>query len=571
MQASENGCDIELFRVRSRSGSLRRTPGMVKHIEEPGNTGIAGRPGRSAVLLLLIASMLGMLVTGCAPSRNRLKSKLTYEDLHKTMQAEQERIQEARRQEMATLESDSGTPALNLEPELPVFNPLEESRISISVRDESLHDVLFIVARNAGLNIVIDPEIELENRVTISFEDAPSSAVVETLLDAYDLSWEVRGNVLYVRRFEERNFALEFMNSKSEVSIDSGGDIFGSSDAESGSNDLAGNFKVSSSMGKGVEGGSLYEFLQKNVETLIQDGQGEKGSYALDPVSGHLYVRTSPKRMKAVSALVDKLRSKLARQVVIDAQVLEVSLSDGFDLGVDWNFVQSRVSRGRQYTYGVGVDGTDGFGTRGTSGDQSPTAIVIGDPSVTAANALDTMFQATVNVLQTFGGVKVVSNPHVRARHGIPALVTSGTTKSYIKEITRETNTDDNSVSISTDTATAFEGVMLGVMPFITDDKTVDLDIFPITSQVDLSNEQTFADGTTLTLPVVDVRNVTTNVRAHDGDTIILGGLIYKSGNKEDRSVPGADNVPGLGWLFNNRKDSETVRELVIIMRIRIV
>jgi MSHA type pilus biogenesis protein MshL len=258
--------------------------------------------------------------------------------------------------------------------------------------------------------------------------------------------------------------------------------------------------------------------------------------------------------------------------VVIDAQVLEVSLSDGFDLGVDWNFVQSRVNvQGeRQSDYGFGFGAEDGLGSRGASGDQSPTAIVIGNPEVTALNTVDTIFQATVNVLQTFGGVKVVSNPHVRARHGMPALVTSGTTKSYIKEITRETD-ENNNVSISTNTATAFEGVMLGVMPFINDDGSVDLDIFPITSQVNLENTQTFADGTTLTLPVVDVRNVTTNVRANDGDTIILGGLIYKAGNKADRSVPGAENLPGLGWLFNNRTDSETVRELVIIMRIRVV
>ncbi len=523
-------------------------------------------------VFLLLAVAAGVLCSGCSPARDRLKTKLTYADLHKTMQAEQEMIERTREQELANLERESGPKPLDLEPELPVFNPLEENRISISVRDESLHDVLFIVARNAGLNIVIDPEIQLENRVTISFEDATSSAVVETLLDAYDLAWEVRGNVLYVRRFEERDFALEFMNTKAEVSIDSGGDIFGSASAEGGSNDLSGNFKVSSSMGKGIEGGSLYDFLQKNVESLLKSGQGESGTYVLDPVAGHLHVRTSPKRMKAVSGLVNMMRSKLSRQVVIDAQVLEVSLSDGFDLGVDWNFVQSRVNvQGeRQSDYGFGFGAEDGLGSRGASGDQSPTAIVIGNPEVTALNTVDTIFQATVNVLQTFGGVKVVSNPHVRARHGMPALVTSGTTKSYIKEITRETD-ENNNVSISTNTATAFEGVMLGVMPFINDDGSVDLDIFPITSQVDLENTQTFADGTTLTLPVVDVRNVTTNVRAHDGDTIILGGLIYKAGNKADRSVPGAENLPGLGWLFNNRTDSETVRELVIIMRIRVV
>jgi len=521
--------------------------------------------GRCGLLFLMLCVLFA-----CSPNRDRLKAKLGYKDLYTTMKHEQDGVNQVREHERTNLETLAKKSAFVVEPELPEFNPLEENRISISVRDEPLHDILFVVARNAGLNIVIDPEINLENRITISFEDTPSSVVVDTLLDAYDLAWTVHDNVLYVRKFEEKTFALEFMNSKSDVSIDSGGDIFGSATAEGGSNDLAGNFQVSTTMGKGIESDSLYGFLEKNIEGLIKGDDGKSGTYALDPTSGHLYVKTSPKRMKAISDLVDTLRKKLSLQVVIDAQILEVTLTDGFNLGVDWNFVQDRVSNGRSYSYGLGFDSTNGVGTRGASGDTSPTALILGQ-STSAVNSLDTIFQATINALQTFGGVTVVSNPHIRARHGSPALMTSGTTKSYIKEITRETDSDTSNVSVSTDTATAFQGVMLGVMPFILDNKSVDLNIFPITSEVDLSNEQTFADGTTVTLPVVDVRNVTTSVRAHDGDTIILGGLIYKSGSKTDNSVPGAGEIPGLGWLFNSRVDSESVKELVIIMHIRIV
>ena len=518
--------------------------------------------------LLLIVCVL----VACAPNkdRDRLKSKLGYKDLSATMKHEQDSMNQTREKERATLESPAKKPAFVVEPEIPEFNPLEENRISISVRDEPLHDVLFVVARNAGLNLVIDPDINLENRITLSFEDALSSVVVDTLLNAYDLAWSVHNNVLYVHKYEEKTFALEFMNSKSEVTIDSGGDIFGSSSSDS--NDLTANFTVASSLGKGAESGSVYEALQKNIEGLIKGDDGTNGSYALDAISGHLYVKTSPRRMKAVSAFVDTLRKKMSLQVVIDAQILEVSLSDDFELGVDWNLVQSRVSNGRSYSYGLGFDSSTGVGTRGAALDTTATALVLGESVDSAvSSAVDTVFSTTINALETFGGVSVVSNPHIRARHGCPALVTSGTTKSYVKEITKETDDDTGDVSYSTDTSTAFEGVMLGVMPFINDDKSVDLNIFPITSEVDLTNEASYSDGTTITLPQVDVRNVTTNVRAHDGDTIILGGLIYKSSSKSDNAVPGAGDVPGLGWLFNSRDDTEYVRELVIIMHIRVI
>jgi type II secretory pathway component GspD/PulD (secretin) len=72
-------------------------------------------------------------------------------------------------------------------------------------------------------------------------------------------------------------------------------------------------------------------------------------------------------------------------------------------------------------------------------------------------------------------------------------------------------------------------------------------------------------------LPNVTFRNVDTSVRVHDGDTIILGGLIYKETSKQDGQTPGLGSIPGFGWLFKNRDDSEYINELVIIMKIRVV
>jgi MSHA type pilus biogenesis protein MshL len=458
-----------------------------------------------------------------------------------------------------------------LVPELPRYNPLDETRISISVRNEPLNDVLFVVVRNAGLDLVIDPEISLDNRVTISFQDALSSDVVRSLLGAYDVHWSVRDNVLTVERFEERTFNLEFMNAKSQVISQSGGNIFGSSDGEGSGNNLSGTFQLSSSQSFTMEDGSLYAGLQKNIESILGGADGRQGASTLNPMSGSIYVQTTPRRMSTISAMITQLREKLSRQVIIDAQILEVALSDGFDLGIDWNFVQKRVHDGRGYAYGLGANADTGLGTRGNTGS-ALSAIVLGDPTLTTvSNTVDTIFQATVNALQTFGGVRVVSNPHVRTRHGMPALVTSGTTKNYVKEITRETNTDSDVVNISTTTASAFEGVMLGVIPFITNDGSIDLQVFPITSKVDLSQGMTFVDGSGVTLPVVDVRNINTSVRAHSGDTVILGGLIYKDARKTDSAVPGLADIPGLGWAFNNREDAEQVRELVVVMHIRVV
>ncbi len=519
------------------------------------------------------ATALLIMLCSCAPNqdRSRLDGPRNYEALRQAMAQEQRELLHTRDEGIREFESSTVQDRQVLAPELPSYNPLEETRISISVRNEPLNDVLFVVVRNAGLDLVIDPEISLDNRVTISFQDALSSDVVRSLLGAYDVHWSVRDNVLTVERFEERTFNLEFMNAKSQVISQSGGNIFGSSDGEGSGTNLSGTFQLSSSQSFTMEDGSLYAGLQKNIESILGGTDGRQGASTLNPISGSIYVQTTPRRMSTISAMITQLREKLSRQVIIDAQILEVALSDGFDLGIDWNFVQKRVHDGRGYAYGLGANADTGLGTRGNTGS-ALSAIVLGDPTLTTvSNTVDTIFQATVNALQTFGGVRVVSNPHVRTRHGMPALVTSGTTKNYVKEITRETSTDSDVVNISTTTASAFEGVMLGVIPFITNDGSIDLQVFPITSKVDLSQGMTFVDGSGVTLPVVDVRNINTSVRAHSGDTVILGGLIYKDARKTDSAVPGLADIPGLGWAFNNRKDAEQIRELVVVMHIRVV
>lgn len=521
-----------------------------------------------------ITLVIFLLVPACASREDRLESSLDYKDLNEVLQSEQRELLQARMRQK-NLERGGTTKDLPVDPEIPEYNPLKETNISISVKDEPLHDILYIVARNAGLNLIIDPQISMENRVTISFEDTPSSVVVDRLLSSYDLAYEVRENVLHIKRFTERTFDLNFLNSDTTVNINSGGDIFGSADADGGSNNLKGNFQLSSTPGSENGENSLYGLISQNIETVLnqKDADTNTGYFTLDSTAGSLYVKTTPSRMKTIAGLISRLKNKLSKQVVIDAQIIEVSLKDSFRLGIDWSMVQQRLIQGALVQYGAGwagstYTGDTGFGTRGMDGEQGPIII---DTTQDLEGGPETAITAAVNALQTFGGLKTVSNPHVRTRHGQPALVTSGQSMSYIKEITKSSNSDTGDTEFSTDTASAFEGVMLGVVPFINNDNSVDLNIFPITSEVDLSNKETFSDGTSVILPVVKVRNVNTHVRVNNNAVVILGGLIYKDTKNNDRQTPGLGEIPGAGWLFKNRNDSEQTKELVLIMRIRVI
>ncbi len=513
--------------------------------------------------------LLFVLLSACAAplQRDRLAPGAGYSQIQKALADEQRISRQTRHNEERLLEERTPAPPPPVDLSPPRYNPLEETRITISVRAEPLADVLYVIVRNAGMDLVIDPNLSLDNRVTVSFENAVSHDVVASLLGAFDVHWETRGNTLVVQRFTERVFQLEFMNTRTAVNIATGGDIFGSASAEASTNNLRSAFEVESSLNRGAEEGSLYGLLAANLRTLLAGPEGAQGTFTLDPVAGTLYVQTTPRRMEAVARLLERLERKLGRMVVIDAQILEVTLSEGFNLGVDWNFVQRRVFGERVFELGLGSSNEGGRAQSGYANVGGPI-VFPGSLAPTTDDAYDFIMSATVDALKTFGGVKLISNPHVRARHGLPALVTSGTTMNYIRELT--STRDETGVTISTQTASAFEGVMLGVVPFLREDGSVDLEIFPITSKVDLTNRATFVDQSEVTLPKVDVRNVSTNVRARHGDTIILGGLISRESTKGDRGVPTLAEIPGLGWLFGRRADSEATRELVVVMHIRV-
>ena len=520
----------------------------------------------------LLAMALAALVTACSHAQNPLEqNRLEYSHLTNATRTEARNLEQFRAQEQR-LERVRPKPAPAPQPIPPAFNPLDESVVSVSMQDQPLHDVLYVVARNAGLNLVIEPDISLDHRLTISFESAPSSTVVEHLLRAYDLGYEVRDNVLYVKRFQEKAFDLGYMNMRSEVLIDNGGDIYGSSGVESGDSGLQGNFQIASSLGKGVEERSLYDLLLVNVRQILDvegdDYSSDYGSFSLDPVGGHFYVRTTPRRMRAVSELLSDLRTKMSKQVVIDARILEVELRDEYHLGVQWNYVLDQLVNGLQTNLSVGNLVLDATGNVVTVVPSRPGAMYL---DYQESNADETI-RTTIQALQEFGGVRTVSNPLIRARHGQPALITSGTTVTYISEITKDVD-ENNGVQTTTytpETERAFSGIMLGVYPFINDKNEIDLQIFPIKSQVDLTNQVDF-DNISISLPSVDVQNLLTSLHVNDGDTIILGGLIDKGHTKSDGGVPGLMSIPLVGQLFRQESRVESVKELVIIMHVRLL
>ena len=125
-------------------------------------------------------------------------------------------------------------------------------------------------------------------------------------------------------------------------------------------------------------------------------------------------------------------------------------------------------------------------------------------------------------------------------------------------------------------TGNLFDGVMLGVIPFISEDGTVNLTINPVQTLVEpgstaLVDVGSPASPLKISLPVVDFKGITTSLSLHDGDTVILGGLISESGNRSKTGIPVVAEIPILGELAGTQTRQSNSRELVVVLKVHVL
>lgn len=262
-----------------------------------------------------------------------------------------------------------------------------------------------------------------------------------------------------------------------------------------------------------------------------------RSSVTVDEKRNALIFYTDSSRFSELSAILQKL-DVMPKQVMIEATLVEVTLTDKFSMGVEW-FLQNndKVSFGTK----------DGLGELGAGFTFSLT---------------DVDFQLFLNFLQSENRVNILSNPKMLVADGESADISIGTQVPIISSTSEGTNEDSR---ITQSIQYRNTGVSLSISPTVNSKNYVLMDITQSLSEAG-ENEVSGIDS-----PIVLQRDFKTKVMARNGQPLIIGGLISENNSDTDTQVPWLGDLPILGNLFKNTAKSKVRTELIVMITPKII
>ncbi len=439
------------------------------------------------------------------------------------------------------------------------LSPLNERIISLSVKNATLSDVLHSIAETVNLNLVMEKGVDPDTPVTLNLRNIPAGEAIDIVLSSTDYFYRIDGNILYVTAYKTKTFEFGFPPVIQDYSIDLGGDILGaSSDATSGK--IKGNVTLGAKADK--KGYKLWDAIEEGLENILRkQSENDLTAFSINRLAGTVTVRATKSKLREVRNYINTLRMILNRQVMIEARVVEVKLSKSLKYGIDWSFLDDWKGVGE---FDVG---TQNFTTA------VPSNVPFFQFGITGAN-----FTSLIKALQSQGDVKVLSNPRVSLLNGQTALLSVGRSVEIISRVETTTTTGTTTggqTTFSVETSNILSGIIIGLVPYIDSKGNISITITPIVSDLVKIQEsqvgQVGENNIKISLPTIDLREMSTTVRVKNGEMVVIGGLISTKKLSSDNNVPALSKVPLIGWLFKEHEENQERLELIIMLKPRLI
>jgi len=487
-----------------------------------------------------------------------------------------------------------------------------EPRFDLVVNAAPARQVFMSIVSGTRYSMIVNPAVS--GTLSLNLKDVTVREALEAVREVYGYEFRIDGTRIYVEsaglqtRVFQVNYLIGLRSGRSDVRVSSGA-ISATQQGGAGAPVAAvpgtpalGAFGLSSiatasldaSRVSMVSQSDLWSELTIALRALIGTEPGR--NLVVSPQSGVIVVRAMPDEMRSVEKYLKAMRVSVERQVMIEAKVVDVTLNNAYQAGINWAaFPSSRVTAGvfgSNTTLGTTGNLSTGQGPAinvNPTGRTLTTTILgtgLAGTAVSAAGAVGAgvfglavqtnNFAALLQFLESQGNVQVLSSPRVAALNNQKAVLKVGTDQFFVTNVTgtpvQSAGGITTAIQLTPTLNSFFSGVSLDITPQINEDGNILLHIHPLVSNV-VQQDLTFNFGgtgtadTILPLAKSSINETDTIVRVQDGNIVALGGLMKVDVANDRSGIPVLQDIPGVGGLFGNTTRTRTKRELVILLK----
>ena len=493
-------------------------------------------------------------------------------------------------------------PPLRMEMPSVAGRPLDP-RFDLSVSGAPAAQVFMSIVSGTRYSMLLNPEVS--GTISVNLKDVTVVEALDSLRELYGYDYRFEGTRIFVQpaglqtKIYRVNYLLGQRRGTSDLRVQSGSLADNASPSgppapASASNPNAGS--ASQTFG----GGAARSLDSTRVSTQIVNdfwgdlrtaltaivGTAGGRSVVVTPQSGVVLVRAFPPDLRAVEQYLRETRLVVERQVMLEAKVIEVTLSEGFQSGINWALFRTNASPrgaigqiGNNTTLGTSTSGTTlssgGLAVNALTGTLASSTTMAGNGGAVFGLAFQASnFAALLQFLDSQGTTQVLSSPRIATLNNQKAVLKVGTDEFFVTNVATVTTTTGTTTQ-QTPTVTVapfFSGIMLDVTPQIDELGNITLHIHPSISEVTESRRVVDLGGSipSITLPLAKsaVNESDTVVRVTDGNIVAIGGLMSMDVRDGRTGIPGAADA---NVLLRNSDRQARKREIVVLLKPTII
>jgi MSHA biogenesis protein MshL len=454
-----------------------------------------------------------------------------------------------------------------------------EPRFSLTVNNAKASEVFMGMVTGTPYSMLVHPDVT--GTLTLNLKNVTVPEAMEAVRALYGYEYEVQGKRIIVPSpaMQSRVYHMNSLAMKRKGTSDTRV-VSGSVSLSNGSGGGGGSDSASASTSKSLETTSVQTSTDskfwEEVTTSLKALVGEGGSVVVSPQSGIVIVKAVPGSLYMVETYLRATELVSARQVMLEAKIMEVELNDGYQSGINWATLQNSGKTA------IGQDGLN-TGTANAVGLGGTVASMLGGAIPGPAGSLfglafnDGDFGAVINLMKSQGTVHVLSSPRIATINNQKAVLKVGTDDFFVTEITGGTPGTATTASTAPSVIVQpfFSGIALDVTPQIDDKDNITLHVRPSVSSV-TENRKVIDLGEQfgeLILPLASssISETDSVVRLKDGHIVAIGGLMSQYHDDSNNRIPLLGDIPYLGQLFGNTSRTSKKRELVVLIKTTLI